>query len=1254
MKKKIGLVGLLAVVGVSTFALTGCGGASKKQVNQNQTDIANAKKSIDSLKESLEESKSSLEESVARLNTYLNIEKIAANGDAISSLEAKIKELKDAAEEADASTKTDLESAIARIKTIEDSLITDYVSVADYETAIANLNAIDVKVDGDIASLKSQVQALETAKATVEKVNELSQSLLAKEKALQDKIDIINAEIGTIALDDNDKIISIQDQINDINEKIGSVYRDQNNEIVSLQEQIDELKAQIYSNELKEIKGNLVYKLSDSYATFQDEMAELKIILIDKYNRNDIESIFLQIQKKYNHEMTGSLYKGITLITLANSKEEAEEIEAHYEILINNYINPAKFDLMKELCLEVIKAINNRIDIDSGYPNQTIREKQTAEVNAVEWFDDDTLEEFIITEEDDEETQKEKSIQYKAATQEKIDLMVAATNKALTINEFLAYFNDTRSTINIKLAAEEYSDAKAEFLKILDDEIYDLDEYYNCNNIKIEITEIDPQTGENVTIEINDLAYQFFIDKEALDLVAEEVDDYLALDKYIKTELNKVNTGNTKLVYIDSKISDEELETTELDDFNAIVREVLVVDNYAKLNNTIEKSDIQLEADKEIVDLYIEKAKAYDELIKYCNDSITKVTNLLKDSVEETNEKLTVNALIADIHKYENYITADLVIAIPEDNTETTEGDNVDTPEETTPTAKTVAEQLAEDKAVADLLVQRATTFKNIYEFIYGNAQATGLNAYIDTKTTAVNEEDANLFTVELKNNFKAEYADLAVAEKYDAVIKNYTTIKEFTDYEASIIGEEGVLDLIKKNVDTFVNILIIDDKAKTTINDLVDLSAEYKTAFIDNFKAFATYDTNKENTKAFAKKEAFDTYYTDIVKSKIDSIVKVAQYENSLINKKNSVESEINKAYADEKITQEVNDYLLAITADIYATNTTVTENKEGKLVTAQTIAEDAYQAVEAKLQAVEDAITTFYNIDQAAKALATRLDNYKTNQKRIFLNTNYKYRDDELYAPDNVGKYNGFNQAALEAWNEYDNVFDTKIDEITYEYVVPTEKADINYAKFIEFMASLLSTEDIGARYTDIETWYSLNTEENPNAGMQYTITAKFEELDALKVTDCRTYFIGKLEAHKNELKELVTSAEYKGNLENLYEVYKGSINGDYGKTTTMIISKYEDGISELDTTYAEAIAAYKTTALANLDTMYNTYCTENPYNEEDFEPIYTKYKNILSADEYTYMEGETEVTEPWSEASINTILANAEDEFEAAIEI
>lgn len=1316
MKKRIGLISLLAA-GFSAVALTSCGGANDVQVKQNQDNISKINKEVKSLEDSLDSSKEALEESIAKINLYLKLEQIAANGDAIASLEKKILQLQETsnanlnakAEElvnaldgkagkseltdaiqafnnaidskaskdalaalgetvdgiisnyatnesvntlatnlkAELAAKTDLDAIISRITAVEESLQTDYISKTNFDTAIASLVEIstdlqeaigDVIKDGDnVISLQEQITRLEDAKATVEKLSEIETALNNKTKALQDKIDLIEQEIGEIATSDEDEVISLQSQIDQINEKIGSIMLDDNNEIISLQHQIDDIKEQIgdysSSNELKNKKADLVLKLSESYATFQDEMKEIELLLTDTYSEyvdnTKIKKLFLDIQKKYNHEMTGNLYKGIALITLARNEQEAIETEAEYEILINNFINPAKFELVKELDKAYIAIVDETIDIDSGYDNLSIREKLTAEVEAVEWFTDEELKDYLITEDDDDATQKEKTVAYKEATQAKIDLMNAAAFKSHIIRNFLSIYNSSRSRINDALSASKYDDAREAFIEILDEEIYDLEAYYNCKNIDIEVIEIDPTTGTEKTKTYVDLVYELLSDVEEIELLLNEVSDYISLNNYVEQELEKVNTGTGKLVYIASKEVDD---VTELALFNEEVFDVIDYENYAKLNNTIEKSGIQLEEDKAIVDLYIAKAKAYNELIKYCNDSIDEVSETLDDSTQETAEETTVNALIAAIHEYDNYITADLVIEIPADSQDDT--------------LKSVAEQLEEDKAAADLLVKRAITFKNIFDAI--NDDSTGLVAYIDNKTTVVNQGDVNLFVTDLKNKFKAEFTDLAVAEKYDVVIKDYTTQKEFTDYEESILKDEGILDLIKKNVDVFANILVIDNNAKNTINGYADLSDNYKTAFIDNFKAYATYETNNTNTKNFTKKEDFDTYYTDTVENKITNIVKVAKYENDLSNKTSSVIDKIIQAYQDDKISEDVSSYLVSVATDIYNANTSVTKTETG-LETLQTIASDAYTIVAAKLTAVQNAITTFHNIDVASALLETKLYTYKTTQEKIFLDTNYRYRDDELYAPDNVDKYNGYNQAGLTAWKFYEEDFFDKIEDITYEYVVPTTEEHFTYEAFVNYMSELETPTQIGDRYNEIELWYSRDTLDNPKAGMLFTITAKFEELDSNILDECKEFFIDKLETLKDELKDLVTSEDYKGNLENIFLVNKGMINGDYGKTTAAIIFNYENGVSALEAEYKTAMTAYKTDALDQLLTMYNNYKEDNAELTDELETVYNKYYAILSSTEYSYIEAEVVKTKAWTEEIIDGILEDAEEDFE-----
>ena len=1613
----------LLAAGITAATLTSCGGSNNDaQVKQNQTNITKVQKEVKTLQESLDTTKAALEESLNKLNTYLKIEQIAANGDAIASLEAKIKQIQETSDaglnekvqalqealdgkaaqvdllealsmidsktskeefetcineikgsyatdaevataieglEAAYAAKEDFDAAILRIKEIEDN----YVSKSDYNTAIGALQEVDndlkaaigtVKLlDGNVVTLQDQINSLESAKATVEKLDELRQSLETKEAALQAQIDSIQAEIGEIAKNEAGEIITLQSQIDLINEKIGTISLNENNEIISLQAQINEIKQQLgdfsSSEDLKKIKGDLVYKLSEAYANYSDEMNEIRKQLVEVYHQN-VDVMFDKIQRNFEHEMTGNLYKGITYIILSKTEAEAVQAEKDFEVLINNFINPAKFRLYQQLDLEIIANLDDTIDIPSGENNMTIREKLAAEVEAVKWFTDDELEAFTIYETDDEETQSQKATAYKQATQEKIDLINAATAKAETIYSFLNAYNSAKTKVNTDLIDNPFKDAKDAFNSLLDNDVYNLKNYFNCKNIDIEVTTINPVTQTEVTNTIKDLDYQLKKDLDAIDLLVEEINDYLALHTYTAAELAKINSGSGKLTYVEAKLT---AESNELLKFNQDANKNIDYKNYATLNSSIEKTRAQLASDKAKVDLNIKQIKAYNTVLKYADDAktsqidnlanisntiekpektniyalidavakyanyvnalveaipedntdetlktidvrvsddkkaidlvvsqatsyntvvtsmltanttvgnLTSIPNtieapekdniialinaipaynnylgnagygkaeindlsaisllvakansydsLIKYAVAKSNyvtsyndlvdeytyefisdtEKQSIVDLINDIPLYDNYITADLVIEIPEDNTDETlktiteqykdDTDKIDliikqtdkynenldladatisaiatsctnivldertnintlinavttydsyisndeylanfsadealinlyfakalvydtliadskttinsvkdildnTVEETAEedtiialinavpkydnyitanlvieipadntdeTLKTISQQLEEDEAILSLLIVRAQTFKDIYDNINSNTELVGLATYIENKTTAVNVGDTNLFGDDIKAKFKAEFTDLAVAANYDTAVAEFTTEEEFTNYEETILNTEGKLDLIKKNVDTFANILVLVDGATTTINTYTDLGNTYGNVFINIFKDFATYDTNSENVKDFTTKEAFDTYYNDTVKVLTENSVKVAKYENDLIKKYRSVQTKIETAATNHTITEGVADYLITILDYVYDNNTTIGYDTENDKVTVgETVADDAYTNVEQKMAAIETAITTFNSVDIAAKNLETKLINYKNNQEKNFLDLNYIYRDDAVYAPDNIDKYNKYNQAALEAWNFYLPDFDNKIAEIKYSYEIPTD--NLTYDGFTEFMASLETTTDIANRYDGLELWYSENTEENPKAGQIYTITAKFEELDSAKLSDCRDYFINMLETAKNDRKDAITSAYYKGRLENSYTIYSGMMNNQYGATTTTIIMSYENAIIALDNIMLEAISAYKTDTIDSLTTIYNDYKTAYPTYEDSFTTIYNKYLTILSKDNYEYTQGEDTIKEAWTETNINKVFTDGKAEF------
>ena len=652
----------------------------------------------------------------------------------------------------------------------------------------------------------------------------------------------------------------------------------------------------------------------------------------------------------------------------------------------------------------------------------------------------------------------------------------------------------------------------------------------------------------------------------------------------------------------------------EITEINKLIDAIVKYESYIGNEKYTEKKN----SDYDAIDLYSEKADAYDGIIAYAKLQIAKVGTIFNvDHIEIDAENKTITDLITAIPQYANYITADLVIKNAE---------GIENPK------KTIEDQFNADKASIDLLVTRATVFRNIFDAV------DALNKYITEKTTVKEGENGiNLFTDELKAKFKAEYADYAVATKYDEAIKLFTTTEAFTLYEELITdNEDGSLTLIKKNVDTFADILVDVNTATAKIEAYTNLSQNYKDAFETNFLDYATYETNNENTNSeqnkFDELSDFDTYYNN-TKIFIDNVLAVAEYEDKLIAKFNSVLDNIDAAKTAGKITSDVADYLALIAADIYDTDTSVTEDANKKLVTKTTIEATAYATAEAKLKAVDDAITTFYNIDVAIKNLSSKLYTYKDAQESNFLGVNYLFRDDEKYAAaEDYNKYGGYNQAALTAWNKYLPDFDKEIDGIKYSYTVPTEATDFTYDNFTTYMASLLTPEVIGNRYNQIELWYEENTEEKPKAGMYYTITAYYEKLDAENVPGCRTYFINLLGTYKDVNVALTSSTEYKAKLLNTYNNYVKMLNNDYGVTTTSLIMTYESGINQLNTILLEATMKYKASKLTDLETLANTYKTTYPLQEENISITYKTYVEKINA---TDVDTESEIDAIYNDA-------------------
>jgi len=706
------------------------------------------------------------------------------------------------------------------------------------------------------------------------------------------------------------------------------------------------------------------------------------------------------------------------------------------------------------------------------------------------------------------------------------------------------------------------------------------------------------------------------------------------IEFYIDTEQNIIN----------AKFIKEDEQTA----INALINGVPAYANYINDKLTTDKIAEKVAADKLAVDNYVTAVGGYNGILGYINADTTGkkavVDGILANTQQEASEKSTITTAMTGIPVYKNYFGTVKV-------------------EETTRqlTAEEIQAQALKDKAAVDLLVTRAQVFKDIYDAVNAPDAKDGLVAYIDGLSSGYTADlSKGQFTTELKNKFKAQFTDLAVAAKFDEVVKDFTTDADFTAYKNSIIGAAatdttpaivGKLPLIKKSATVFCDILKYVNTNEDYINDTITFSQFtgdyeiYAQAFINNFIALQDYDAYMTAIKDFTTEDAFDTYYGTNIKTFIDNVVKVAKYENKLLDNVNFVKEAISNAQDPQAVpTIKTNaaTYLTNVVKSIYAEYTAVTK-ADNKYTTKTTIEDNANAEPKSQLDAVDAAIQKLYEADIAAANLSTNLTNYINEQRDSFFTNYYMYKDDAIYRGTNeLNQFGGYNQAALEAWNAYIGEIQEYRLEKEYKYTIPTESTYTTFTSFIEKVAVPTS---IASRFDAFKLWYSEDTAENPKGGKVYEIIAKYEELDAKKVPAAKEYFLGEFKKLYDGYYATISDANSKTTLTASYDQYRSMIGSDYGSTTTTIIMFYLNGVTALDNTYNSAVTIYRSAKLSALESKYNNEKADiSQYTIEAYTKAYNNGIDAIKAD--------TVLTEAQVDTAYNAAVAamNTQKELDA----
>ncbi len=627
-------------------------------------------------------------------------------------------------------------------------------------------------------------------------------------------------------------------------------------------------------------------------------------------------------------------------------------------------------------------------------------------------------------------------------------------------------------------------------------------------------------------------------DAQAMNLIIYKIDNYKASRDYELSYENALDNENVKF------------SKDDITSMKGYLNAVPVFKSYVDATTTT-AIDTLLAAEKQSVDIIVHEIQDFESIIKY----VTEAVNANATYVERA-ERTTVNGLMNAIPSWNNYKEKSITDS---------------------------ATQLASDKATVDLLKTRISTFYKIVDYVASS------NGYVDE----INPENGT-FNSDDKAKFKALFATYATEEVFDAAIADFTTDKAYNDYYAQT---KVAIDLLAKtSPQTFANIINLVAVETAKINANVTLSAELKKAFIDNIRGYAVYDNYILATSEFDEESDY-TNYQATVKSAIDSIDKIVNYELQILAYANTKKTQIETARATNgDITSAEATYLNKVIDAIYQETT-------NKNVTSVTDAADNYNKAKSEMDGATSAIHTFNVVDDAINKLNKSLDEYVHNA--------------EVYIHDSY--YEDVYKNSEKAWNEYVDDILAKKEETQYKYTLPEV---FDYTTFNTFITSLPQPTTITNRISLLATWYENEEdadEDGMEDGMLYKITYKFYELEAETLTEAKPLYIDKLEtAYQSYIafngtdatKPNYSSVANKIKLAN--NTYKNIINN--ATSAKAVIEGYENGVKAMDQL---VIQIAKDFYLAEFDSLYDELINDNPDFQDELSDAYDHWQgNIYTA--------------------------------------
>ena len=494
-------------------------------------------------------------------------------------------------------------------------------------------------------------------------------------------------------------------------------------------------------------------------------------------------------------------------------------------------------------------------------------------------------------------------------------------------------------------------------------------------------------------------------DFAAIKLLYDQADAYNTVVTAALAAINTVSTEYTSIT--------EETDVTNIKNmFNAVPQYDLYVGNLAADAITTKKT-----ADTTAIGIILYKAQMYNATIKNSTDLVTSLTTAYanNNNAEYAKEFAHVIELVEGVPAYADYFEAGLV---------------------TTDAIQAVYDADVVEYALYEaMMVQYDTLFEAYSATNTAVAELTHLST-----TETINEESTTAQEVYL-----AKLAEYVNYENYNAAIADMAK-DAIATYVTNANKEIALLQTSAETLDEINEYLYDDTDGKIVIiKNLSNLGDELKKKFIDKLALYATYVNHMSLTPSFTTDAQFAKYLSD-AKTKADSTATIASSEDQNVYEVNQAITTIETAYTNDKISEELQDYLLKVVANIYENNTNVE-------ITSSIVAKSRQETLKTQVTTVTNSIDTFTSVDAAIAKLDDDMYEFV-----------FAARSEFITGHDNA-------ETATTIFTTHSAEITAKEAEIMYTYSIPES---YTYADFATFKNSLKSTSQINDLIKTFQNWY------------------------------------------------------------------------------------------------------------------------------------------------------------------------------------